>query len=51
VSFVPLIAALDWVEAHPDDLPARSGPEWFGAVFQKLTGQSVPAPPGESKGD
>lgn len=36
-NWLPLILALDWAEAHPDESPARSGPEWLQAVFQKLT--------------
>lgn len=39
VNWLPLIMALDWAEAHPDESPARSGPEWLQAVFQQLTKQ------------
>lgn len=39
VNWLPLVLALDWAEAHPDQSPARSGPEWLQTVFQQLTKQ------------
>ena len=36
VRWVPLITALDWVDAHPDELPPRSGPELLGELVQGL---------------
>jgi Fe-S-cluster containining protein len=44
--WVPLSLALEWAEDHPDDLPARPGPEWVGEFMKHLTGQAVPGPPG-----
>ncbi|MBL8207690.1 MAG: YkgJ family cysteine cluster protein [Blastocatellia bacterium] len=39
VNWLPLVLALDWAAAHPDQSPARSGPEWLQIVFQQLTKQ------------
>jgi Fe-S-cluster containining protein len=47
VPWVPLILALQWTEEHPDDEPARPGPELLAELFAKLTGKErqVPPPP------
>lgn len=45
VRWVPLILALEWAEAHPDDLPPRPGPEWLREFFEHLTDNKIPAPP------
>lgn len=37
MNWVPLILAVDWAAEHPDQTPARPGPEWLQAVFQQLT--------------
>ncbi|MFN7926596.1 MAG: YkgJ family cysteine cluster protein [Blastocatellia bacterium] len=37
VNWLPLIVAIDWAAEHPDESPARPGPEWLQAVFQQLT--------------
>jgi Fe-S-cluster containining protein len=45
----PLCLALDWVAAHPDDLPLRTGPEWvqdiLGRVAKPSPGNGLGAPP------
>jgi Fe-S-cluster containining protein len=45
VPWVPLIQALEWAEAHPEDGPARPGPELLGELFGNLTGKKVQMPP------
>jgi Fe-S-cluster containining protein len=42
--WVPLILALERAESEPDGSPARPGPEWVTLLFEKLSGQEVPAP-------
>lgn len=37
IHWLPMIAALDWAETHPDESPARPGPEWLQSVFTQLT--------------
>lgn len=37
VNWVPLILALDWAAANPDQSPFRPGPEWLQEVFRELT--------------
>lgn len=44
--WVPLILALEWAEAHPDDLSPRPGPDWLRDLFFRLTGKEIPAPRG-----
>jgi Fe-S-cluster containining protein len=34
--FVPLILAPEWAEAHPEEPPPRSGPEWLCQLFERL---------------
>jgi Fe-S-cluster containining protein len=43
-SWVPLVLALEWAAAHPDESPRRPGPEWVALLFEKLSGQPVPPP-------
>ncbi|MBK8337610.1 MAG: YkgJ family cysteine cluster protein [Sterolibacteriaceae bacterium] len=43
--WIPLILALEWVDAHPDD-NERPGPELLQALFARLSGKDLPAPPG-----
>jgi Fe-S-cluster containining protein len=40
--WLPLVLALEWVESHPDQSPARPGPEWVDLLFQRLTGRELP---------
>jgi Fe-S-cluster containining protein len=46
-TWVPLILAPEWAEAHPDPSPARPGPEWVTILFRELTGKPMPAPESE----
>ncbi|MDS4019731.1 MAG: YkgJ family cysteine cluster protein [Candidatus Competibacter sp.] len=39
--WVPLILALEWADAHPDEAPPRPGPEWVREVFSRLTGRAI----------
>jgi Fe-S-cluster containining protein len=43
-AWVPLVLALEWVAAHPDE-PAAPGPELLRRLFERLTKRSLPAPP------
>lgn len=43
--WIPLILALEWVDAHPDD-SERPGPELLQALFGRLSGKDLPAAPG-----
>jgi Fe-S-cluster containining protein len=43
--WVPLSLAIEWAEAHPDDLPPRPGPEWVGEFMKHLAGREIPPPP------
>ena len=40
--WVPLILALEWADAHPDEAPPRPGPEW--EVFSRLAGRVLTGP-------
>jgi Fe-S-cluster containining protein len=57
VRWVPLILALEWAEAHPDEPPPRPGPELLREFFGHLTrreaaGAAPPAPaPDTARGD
>ncbi len=44
-TWVPLVLAPEWAEAHPDPSPARPGPEWVTLLFRELTGKELPTPP------
>jgi hypothetical protein len=46
IPYVPLILALEWTAAHPDDLPHRPGPAILKSVFDHLAKQPVSADPG-----
>ena len=49
--WVPLVLALEWNEANPDDPPDRSGPDLLRELIQHLTGKQVaPAEPGAIMG-
>ena len=43
--WIPLILALEWTESHPEDTE-RPGPELLQALFGRLSGKDLPAPPG-----
>ena len=43
--WVPMILALEWADAHPDETPLQPGPEWVREVFSRLTGRTIPEPP------
>jgi Fe-S-cluster containining protein len=43
--WVPLILALEWADAHPDEVPPQPGPEWVREVFSRLAGRAIPGPP------
>jgi Fe-S-cluster containining protein len=45
VPWVPLILALQWTEEHPEEEPARPGPELLTDLFAKLTGKQLQTPP------
>jgi Fe-S-cluster containining protein len=47
IRWVPLILALEWAEAHPEDPPRRPAPEFLCALLEQLTGTAVepPKPP------
>jgi Fe-S-cluster containining protein len=40
--WVPLILALEWAEAHPEEPPPRPAPEILREVFDRLAGQKKP---------
>ena len=40
-AWVPLIVAPEWADAHPDESPARPGPEIVGEFFSTLTGKEL----------
>lgn len=42
--WVPMILALEWADAHPDETPLQPGPEWVREVFSRLTGRAIPEP-------
>lgn len=42
-SWVPLIVALEWAEAHPATAKPRPGPEWLRDVFDYLAGKQKAA--------
>jgi Fe-S-cluster containining protein len=35
--WVPLIQAVEWAEAHPEEPPDRPGPEWLRELLEHLT--------------
>lgn len=39
IRWVPLILALMWAEAHPDEPPPRPGPNMLGEFFDHVTGK------------
>jgi Fe-S-cluster containining protein len=42
--WVPLILALQWAAGHPDEPPARPGPEVVREVFSRLTEREIDGP-------
>lgn len=42
IRLVPLVLALEWVKAHPEEPPPRPGPELLGQFFEHLTGKRAP---------
>ena len=42
--YIPLILALEWTEAHGQDIELRPGPEWLTAFFEDLSGTEIPHP-------
>ena len=42
--YIPLILALEWTEAHGEDIELRPGPEWLTAFFEDLSGTEIPHP-------
>lgn len=42
IRWVPLILALDWAEAHPDDTTLRPGPELLREFFDHVTEKESP---------
>jgi len=46
----PLSLALDWVAAHPDDLPLHTGPAWVQDILGRA-GQGAAAPPDDATAD
>ncbi|MCW5747310.1 MAG: YkgJ family cysteine cluster protein [Alphaproteobacteria bacterium] len=42
--WIPLSLALDWVAAHPDTLPMRSGPDWVQDILSRI-GRPPPSEP------
>lgn len=43
VRWVPLIIVLEWADTHPDETPARPGPDWLRDFFQRLITRRKPA--------
>jgi Fe-S-cluster containining protein len=44
IRWVPLILALEWAEAHPEEAPTRPAPDLLRAVLEWLTGKDVGLP-------
>jgi Fe-S-cluster containining protein len=44
-SWVPLILALEWADAQPDEVPQRSGTDLVRELFSRLTGGDIPDSP------
>jgi Fe-S-cluster containining protein len=43
IRWVPLILALEWADAHPDEGPSRPPIEWFSELLERLTEKQVDA--------
>lgn len=41
-SWIPLILALEWADAHTEETPEMPGPDLLKALFQNLTGRKIP---------
>lgn len=35
--YVPMIAVLEWAASRADDAPERTGREWIGVIFERMT--------------
>jgi Fe-S-cluster containining protein len=44
IRWVPLILALEWAEAHPEEPAQRPAPEFLCALLEQLTGTTVEPP-------
>jgi hypothetical protein len=44
IRWVPLILALEWAEAHPEEAPPCPAPDLLRAVLERLTGNDVGPP-------
>lgn len=42
--YIPLVMALEWVQAHPEGCENRPGPKWIQNFFQNLSGSKIPDP-------
>lgn len=42
--YMPLIAALEWVDEHGQDCETRPGPKWIQQFFERLSGAAIPDP-------
>lgn len=51
INFVPLIRALEWAEIYPENVSEKSGQQWVGEFFQKLTGSKIVSNNAETNGD
>lgn len=47
--YIPLVMALEWVEAHEAPVELRPGPEWVQAFFEELSGARLPDPGGSDE--
>jgi Fe-S-cluster containining protein len=46
---LPMVMALEWTEAHPDDIEYRPGTEWLRRFFSIMSGSEIPKPSSEKK--
>jgi hypothetical protein len=54
IRWVPLILAPDWADAHPDEPPARPGPEVLRQFFEYITknrGPEIETPEPTTQGE
>lgn len=42
LSWVPLVLAMEWAEAHREGTSERPAPEWIEDFFERLSGKSIP---------
>lgn len=43
LSWVPLVLALEWADAHPDGSTSRPTPEWIREFFERLSNRPIPS--------